>query len=66
MNDELDYLNNRARQERRAALRSENGEVAQVHRDLADAYEFRAFLLKRATAFHGAEPLLSCAAPTER
>lgn len=50
MNNDLIYLNRRASEERRAAFKSQNREVAEIHRELANAYEFRVYLLKQMEA----------------
>ena len=50
MDNDLVYLNRRASQERTAALNSRHPGVRHIHLELAQAYEFRVFLLKEPTA----------------
>jgi hypothetical protein len=58
MNEDLLYLNRRVSEERTAAFRSPNRQVADIHRELADAYEFRVFLLTKMPAFDGTEQMI--------
>jgi hypothetical protein len=47
MNNDLVYLRCRAGEERSAALKCANSEARGIHLELADAYEFHAFLLEQ-------------------
>ena len=49
MDNDLVYLNRRASQERTAALNSQHPGVRHIHLELAQAYEFRVFLLNEPT-----------------
>ena len=50
MNNDLVYLNRRACEERAAALDCQHMAVREIHLELAQAYEFRVFLLNKMTA----------------
>ena len=56
MNNDLVYLNRRASEERSAAFKSRDREVAQIHRELANAYEFRVYLLQQMEALKAGQP----------
>ena len=50
MNNDLSYLNQRASEERSAALHCRHLGAREIHLELAQAYEFRVFLLKQMDA----------------
>lgn len=47
MNNDCVYLNRRAQEERSAASQSRNVGVRDIHLELAQAYEFRLFVLEQ-------------------
>ena len=55
MNNDLSYLRRRVSEEKTAAFRSPNKDIADIHRELAEAYEFRVFLLTRIATLNGAD-----------
>lgn len=68
---DLVYLDRRAIEERRAALKSDNRNVREVHLEFASAYEFRIHLMRqqaaRTRAAEGApaqEPAIQQEVPT--
>jgi hypothetical protein len=50
ISNDLVYLNRRASEERAAALNCQHLGVREIHLELAQAYEFRVFLLNKLTA----------------
>ena len=56
MNNDLVYLDRRASEERSAARKSVHANTREIHLELAQAYEFRVFLLKQMDA-GGSAPL---------
>jgi hypothetical protein len=59
MNNDLVYLNRRACEERAAALDCRHLAVRDIHLELAQAYEFRVFLLNQMTAIQTSSSQLS-------
>lgn len=66
MTDDLVYLDRRANEERRAAFRSASRDVADIHLELANAYEFRAFLMRQEAPLKAGDPATAINRTAER